>query len=161
MGFWRCQRGSAVGEATDNLTSLLDIYPTLVELCNLSERDDLDGVSLVSLLANPRQETPRSVITTYDYGSYSVRNGRWHYIRYIDDSEELYDLDADPEEWTNLASDPRFARTKAELAASIPEDPIDLPEESLLELQEHHVPPFRSKAYFFSPERAEWMKRFE
>ena len=86
---------------------------------------------------------------------------QWHYIRYIDDSEELYDLDADPEEWTNLASDPRFARAKAELAASIPEDPIDLPEESLLELQEHHVPPFRNKAYFFSPERAEWMKRFE
>ena len=93
-------------------------------------------VSLVSLLANPRQETPRSVITTYDYGSYSVRNGQWHYVRYIDDSEELYDLVDDPEEWTKLASDPRFARTKGELAASIPEDAVDLPEESLLELQE-------------------------
>ncbi len=146
-GLLAMPQGSAVGEATDNLTSLLDIYPTLVELCNLSERDDLDGVSLVSLLANPRQEMPRSVITTYDYGSYSVRNGQWHYIRYIDDSEELYDLDADPEEWTNLASDPRFARTKAELAASIPEDPIDLPEESLLELQEHHVPPLTRHSF--------------
>ena len=49
----------------------------------------------------------------------------------------------------------------AELAAFIPSDPIDLPEESLIELMVHHVPPFRSKEYFFSDERAEWMKRFD
>jgi hypothetical protein len=36
-----------------------------------------------------------------------------------------------------------------------------LPEVSLIELEEHHVPPFRSKEYFFSKERQEWMKRFE
>jgi len=36
-----------------------------------------------------------------------------------------------------------------------------LPEESLIPLMEHHVPPYRSEEYFFSEERSEWMKRFE
>ncbi len=153
--------GSANGQATSNLTSLLDIYPTLVELAGLTPREDLDGVSLVPVLRDPAQPVPRAIISTYDYGSYSVRYGDWHYIRYIDDSEELYDLSKDPEEWHNLATTPGYETVKEQLAVHIPSDPIDLPEESLLELQEHHVPPIRSREYFFSDERAEWMKRFE
>ncbi len=113
------------------------------------------------MLANPLEEVPRPVITTYDYGSYSVRYGDWHYIRYIDDSEELYNLEEDPEEWRNLAPDEGFANVKRQLAGFIPADPVDLPEASLTELMEHHIPPFRSKEYFFSEERREWMERFE
>jgi len=113
------------------------------------------------MLAKPREPVSRPVITTYDYGSYSVRYENWHYIRYIDDSEELYELDSDPEEWHNLAADEKFADTKQHLADFIPSKPIDLPEVSLIELDEHHVPPFRSKEYFFSKERQDWMKRFE
>jgi arylsulfatase A-like enzyme len=153
--------GSANGQATDNLTSLLDIYPTLVELAGLTPREDLDGVSLVPILRDPAVPQARAIISTYDYGSYSVRFSDWHYIRYIDDSEELYDLSKDPEEWHNLAAIPGFEAVKEQLASHIPQDPIDLPEESLLELQEHHVPPIRSRDYFFSQERADWMKRFE
>jgi len=153
--------GSAKGIATTNLTSLLDIYPTLVDLCNLPERDDFDGVSLVSMLAEPTKPVPRPVISTYDYGSYSVRYENWHYIRYIDDSEELYDLDSDAEEWHNLAPDKSFADIKHQLAGFIPSNPIDLPEVSLIELDEHHVPPFRSREYFFSAERQAWMERFD
>ena len=160
-GLEKMPGGSANGLATDNLTSLLDIYPTLVDLCNLSGRDDFDGVSLRSMLANPLEKVSRPVITTYDYGSYSIRFENWHYIRYLDDSEELYDLKTDPEEWHNLASALEFTEIKAQLAGHIPTDPIDLPEVSLLELMDHHVPPFRSKAYFFSDERKEWMKRFK
>lgn len=153
--------GSANGVATTNLTSLLDIYPTLVDLCNLPERSDFDGISLRSMLARPQEQVSRPVITTYDYGSYSVRYENWHYIRYIDESEELYDLDNDPEEWHNLAQNKEYAGSKRQLAGFIPSSPIDLPEVSLLELMEHHVPPFRSKEYFFSEDRQEWMKRFE
>jgi len=160
-GLQKMPDGSARGVATRNLTSLLDIYPTLADLCNLSERNDFDGVSLTSMLSNPLEEVPRPVISTYDYGSFSVRYENWHYIRYIDDSEELYDLDDDPEEWRNLAADENYAATKTQLAGFIPADPIDLPDASLIELMEHHVPPFRSKEYFFSEERQEWMKRFE
>lgn len=153
--------GSANGIATTNVTSLLDIYPTLVDLCNLPERSDFDGVSLRSMLANPQEEIARPVITTYDYGSYSIRYENWHYIKYLDDSEELYNLDDDPEEWHNLALDETLVDVKNQLAGFIPTDPIDLPEVSLTELMEHHVPPFRSKEYFFSQERLDWVKRFE
>lgn len=153
--------GSSDGLATTNVTSLLDIYPTLVDLCNLSTRDDLDGTSLRSMLVDPLTAVPRPVISTYDYGSYSVRFENWHYIRYIDDSEELYDLENDPEEWRNLAEEEALAEVKHRLAGFIPTDPVDLPEVSLIELQEHHIPPFRSREYFYSDERTEWMKRFE
>lgn len=160
-GIEKMPEGSANGVATSNLTSLLDIYPTLVDLCNLPQRRDFDGVSLRTMLANPREKVSRPIITTYDFGSYSIRYENWHYIKYIDDSEELYNLEEDPEEWHNLALDSSFVNTKNQLAGFIPPDPIDLPEISLTELMEHHVPPFRSRAYFFSRERQEWMKRFE
>jgi arylsulfatase A-like enzyme len=153
--------GSARGVATSNLTSLLDIYPTLADLCNLPERSDFDGISLISMLAEPSKPIPRPIISTYDYGSYSVRFENWHYIRYIDDSEELYDLDTDTDEWHNLADDDSLADIKRQLAGFIPAEPIDLPEISLIELDEHHVPPFRSKEYFFSKERQAWMERFD
>jgi arylsulfatase A-like enzyme len=160
-GLQKMPGGSATGVATSNVTSLLDIYPTLVELCNLPERSDLDGRSLKSMLVNPQESVPRPVITTYDYGSYSIRYENWHYIRYIDDSEELYNLDDDPEEWRNLAFDERLSGIKNQLAGYIPANPIDLPEVSLIELEEHHVPPFRSKEYFYSEERLDWINRFE
>jgi arylsulfatase A-like enzyme len=160
-GLEKMPKGSAQGIATTNLTSLLDIYPTLVDLCNLSKRNDFDGESLKAMLINPLEKVSRPVVSTYDYGSYSVRYENWHYIKYIDDSEELYKLDEDPEEWRNLASDERFAGIKRQLEGFIPANPITLPEVSLIELMEHHVPPFRSKEYFFSAERQEWIKRFE
>ena len=159
-GVEKMPEGSANGLSTTNLTSLLDIYPTLVDLCHLPERDDFDGISLRPMLADPLKKVSRPVITTYDYGSYSVRYEDWHYIRYIDDSEELYNLKDDPEEWSNLASDATFEDVKRQLAGFIPADPIDLPEISLIELMEHHVPPFKSKEYFFSEERRDWMERF-
>ena len=152
--------GSAAGVATPNLTSLMDIYPTLAELCNLTPRDRFDGESLVGMLADPLEPRSRPIVTTYDWGSYSIRYENWHYIRYIDGSEELYDLENDPDEWHNLASNASVADVKQMMEGFIPENPIDLPEESLIPLMEHHVPPYRSEEYFFSEERSEWMKRF-
>jgi len=160
-GLEKMPEGSANGIPTANLTSLLDIYPTLVDLCNLPERDDFDGISLRAMLPDPKKVVLRPVVTTYDYGSYSIRYEHWHYIKYLDDSEELYNLVDDPEEWHNLALDEGFDKIKNKLVKFIPSNPIDLPEVSLTELMKHHVPPFRSKEYFFSKERKEWMKRFD
>lgn len=152
--------GSQSGK-TLNITSLLDIYPTLAELCGLKPEKQLDGQTLLPILKNPDVDLDRAAITTYDYGSYSVRYQNWHYIRYIDDSEELYNLNTDPEEWNNLAEDESFVGLKSQLQDYIPKDPIDLPEQSLLTLMEHHIPPILSREYFFSQERKDWMKRFE
>ena len=145
--------GSAKNKSTTSLTSLLDIYPTLVELCQLPERNDLDGKSLIPLLKNPEQNISRPIITTYDYGDYSVRHENWHLIKYIDDSEELYDLKNDPEEWHNLADVDSLMEIKNKLIAFIPKKRVDLPEESLIELMEHHIPPVKSEAFYFSEER--------
>lgn len=153
--------GASKNKTTDNLTSLMDIYPTLVDLCGLPPRSKMDGTSLKPILENPDQKVLRPVITTYDYGSYSIRYDDWHYIKYIDDSEELYNLTRDPEEWDNLAVTGGYDSVRKYLAGFIPNNPIELPEVSLIPLDEHHIPPYRSRDYFFSEERKEWMKRFD
>ena len=154
-------QGSAKGQATTNLTSLLDIYPTLAELCQLPKPKEVDGKSLLAILKDPHKKVLRPIISTYDYGSYSVRYDKWHYIRYIDDSEELYDLESDPNEWHNLDKKPALNKTKEKLANFIPKNPVELPEASLIPLMEHHIMPIKSKAHWFSAERKEWIKRFE
>lgn len=89
--------------------SLLDLYPTLVELCQLTGPDTLDGQSLTPLLQNPNRSTNRVAVTYFDRGNLTVRDHRWRYIRYADTSEELYDTMADPNEWTNLVTHPQHA----------------------------------------------------
>lgn len=99
--------------------SLIDIYPTLVELANLSPKAGLDGESLVPLLENPAAPRSTPAITTRQGNNHAVRTERWRYIRYSDGSEELYDHETDPLEWSNLASDPGHAATKKQLGAEL------------------------------------------
>lgn len=136
--------GSRVGGRCERVTSLLDIFPTLVELCGLPEKEGLDGRSLVPLLKDPQAEWPYPAITTYDFSEFSVRTERWRYIRYIDDSEELYDHESDPEEWTNLADDPHYQGIKEELGKYIPEKPAPFAETSY-EVAPHQVAPLKTK----------------
>jgi arylsulfatase A-like enzyme len=85
-------------------TNLIDIYPTLVDLCNLPERPMIDGESLRPLLINPDAKR-HPALTTDNVGSHSVISEEWHYI-YRDSKggvEELYNLIKDPMEWKNLA----------------------------------------------------------
>ena len=91
---------------SDRTVSLLDLYPTLIELTGLDPREGMDGQSLVPLLKQPDRPWSRPVLSTYGYQNHSVRTERWRYIRYHDGTEELYDHDADPHEWTNLAAVP-------------------------------------------------------
>jgi len=137
--------GAKIGANCKRITSLIDIYPTLLELCDLPPRDELDGHSLVPLLLNPNTEWNYPAITTYDYSEFSIRTERWRYISYIDGSEELYDHDNDPEEWTNLATHPEHQQVKARLTKHIPDNPAPLRKETLIEIMPHHIPPYGSK----------------
>ena len=94
--------------------SLLDIYPTLIDLCGLPHRAELDGQSLIPLLRDPARPWERPAITTAGRGQHAARSDRWRYIRYSDGTEELYDHQHDPQEWTNLAGRPELAKVKLE-----------------------------------------------
>lgn len=83
--------------------SLVDLFPTLNELCHLSAIESHDGQSLVPLLDDPRATRERPAIIQFKPGNVAVRSERFRYIRYRDGSEEFYDLRADPHEWANLA----------------------------------------------------------
>ena len=104
----------------DRTVGLIDIYPTLLELCGLPPVAGLDGVSLVPLLEDPQREWDRPVLTTFKRNNHSLRSERWRYTRYADGSEELYDHDHDPGEWKNVAGDPRLAGVKADLSRWLP-----------------------------------------
>jgi len=104
---------------------LLDIYPTLVELCGLTARSDLEGMSLVPQLRNASAKRERPAITSHNQGNHGVRSERWRYIRYADGSEELYDMRTDPNEWTNLAGKSEHASVIAEHRKWLPK--IDRP----------------------------------
>jgi hypothetical protein len=80
----------------------------------------LDGQSLVPLLRTPDAATGRAVVSTFQTSHHSVRDVRWRYLRYADGSEELYDLQADANEWRNLAAEPAHAAVKARLAGALP-----------------------------------------
>ena len=95
---------SARNARSDRTVSLLDIYPTLVDLIGHAPHESLDGESLVPLLKKPDRRWTRPVLSTYGYQNHSIRTERWRYIRYHDGTEELYDHDVDPQEWTNLAA---------------------------------------------------------
>ena len=88
--------------------SLLDIYPTLVELCELGKIPDLEGTSLTPLLKDASAVRDQPAVTTWYYGNHSVRSESWRYIRYRNGAEELYDHRTDPGEHRNLAGDPRY-----------------------------------------------------
>lgn len=108
------------GTRCERTVNLLDLYPTLTELCGLPKKDGLDAVSMVPLLKDPGAAWDRPAVTTHGRNNHAVRTERWRYIRYADGGEELYDHDADPLEWKNLASDPKFAGVKKELMAQLP-----------------------------------------
>jgi arylsulfatase A-like enzyme len=105
----------------------LDIYPTLVELAGLDMPAHIEGVSLVPLIENPATEWNHAAITTSGFGNHAVSTDQYRYIRYADNTEELYDLDSDPNEWHNLANDPKLGEKKQELVALLPKhnEPID------------------------------------
>ena len=113
----------AEGAKTDVTASLIDIYPTLVEMCDLPmPAQRLEGESLATTLKSPETATDRTVFLPYmTPGEYAVINRDWRYIRYGEDGEELYNLRDDPNEWNNLASGLENAHRKAELRKFAPE----------------------------------------
>jgi arylsulfatase A-like enzyme len=110
-----------VGRVCQRPVSFADIYPTLKDICRLpAPSQELEGVSLRPLLAAPEASWERPALTTHGRGNHSVRSEKWRYIRYSDGSEELYDEEKDPLEWTNLAGEAEWSEVKVRLSAWLP-----------------------------------------
>lgn len=146
------QRGTMVNHPV----SLVDVYPTLAEICDLNgdtRKSDngrsLDGHSLLPFLNDPDTTDwsgPESALTAlykwrmrYEPAaeSYSLRARDWRYIRYENGKEELYHTAVDPHEWTNLAGDesylPKLETFRSQLADRVPAPGAEIPAQ----------PPFR------------------
>lgn len=117
------QHRQTAGLSTRSIAELVDVYPTLAELCGLEPPDHLVGKSLVPVLADPTQSVRGSALTTFDTNDrvnprrplrpravgYTVRTDRWRYTEWGEDGEhgvELYDHWNDPKEYVNLALAP-------------------------------------------------------
>ena len=95
--------GTQAGATCNAPVNLLSLFPTLTELCGIPAKANCDGPSLLALLQDPDSNWPHQSITYLAKpGTYSISGHRYRYIHYSDGSEELYDIDSDPYEWTNL-----------------------------------------------------------
>ncbi|MFO0919831.1 MAG: sulfatase [Planctomycetaceae bacterium] len=127
------------GTVAKSPVSLIDLYPTLTELCGVKAPDNLQGQSLVPLLKDPtatgrgwaltevtRGGPPQATITPSfgegkQFVGYTLRTPRWRYTEWDEGhrGRELYDHDVDPRELKNLADDPAHAETVKSLSEQI------------------------------------------
>jgi len=122
--------GVAKGGASGRTVELVDLYPTLADLCGLAEAPkNLAGRSLRPLLKNPNAKWDKAAITQVQRGAgqntfmgYSVRDERWRYTEWDKGSRgvELYDEANDPRETRNLANDPKYAKIAAAMKKLLP-----------------------------------------
>ncbi len=125
--------GLPKGAVCSKSVSLLDIYPTLIELLGLPKPPQtLDGTSLVPLLENPNAEWDRPALMTSQMDGVffeSVLDNDFRMTRLITGETELYKLSSDPHEFTNLADNPEYApiirKLEKYLSFSYPEIPED------------------------------------
>lgn len=121
------------GQKTDALVELLDLYPTLADLCGLSAPKELEGKSLRPILEDPKARVKQAALTqhprpaypargkTPEAMGYSIRTDRYRYTEWRAFrspkilARELYDHQTDPHETQNLAGDKNQAQTLTRL----------------------------------------------
>lgn len=111
------------------LVELVDLYPTLVELCALPPAAELEGDSFAPLLDKPQRPWKQAAFTVVCRGENSnpgkplnpqqlgrsIRTPRWRYTAWYDGTAELYDHDNDPRELHNLAIEESHRQDVAQL----------------------------------------------
>ena len=99
---------TAPNTVCDKPVDHMNVFPTLLSLCDLPMKAGLDGHDMTILLKDPDAEWDYPAISEIREGHMAVRSQNWRYIRYNDGSEELYDRNNDPNEWVNLAGDGQY-----------------------------------------------------
>ncbi|MDR1865773.1 MAG: sulfatase [Bacteroidales bacterium] len=115
-------RAKGNGNASPRIVELLDLYPTLVDLCGLPAYRELEGVSLKPLLNDPYREWNRPAYTVWnehDRGitGVAVRTEKWRYAEFFGMGAGAFLTDPvnDPDELKNLVYDPKYRDAVAEL----------------------------------------------
>lgn len=116
----------ANGSKVNHPVSLLDIYPTLVDLLQFEVEQELDGNSLMPLINNPLEEWDKPIIISHGPGNFAVGSGQWRYIQYQNGDEELYNTSIDKYEFYNLADNDEYEKIKNRLSKIIPDEYVRL-----------------------------------
>ena len=104
------------------MVNLLDMYPTLIELCGLPANPENEGRSFAPVLKDPTLAWNVPTLTTYNFGNHSVTDGRYRFTYYGSKggAEELYDHSVDPLEHKNLAAQPEHKEIIERLRLAMP-----------------------------------------
>lgn len=116
----------SAGQICNSAVSLLDIYPTILDLWGLDSLHKLDGRSLMPLLQDPNTDWNYPVLTARSNQQFAIRSNRWRYINYQENAEELYEYIGDPDELINIANNPARDSIKQELRQYLPENPAPI-----------------------------------
>jgi len=108
------------GKKIDAPVEMLSIYPTLLELSSLPAYARNEGKSLVAMMQDDIGIENSYALTTYGINNHAVRTTNFRHIQYEDGTQELYDHSKDPNEWTNLADNPRYKDKIRELQSFLP-----------------------------------------
>jgi arylsulfatase A-like enzyme len=103
------------GKTTQDLAINADLAPTITKLTGATPGSSMDGQSLLPAAVHPRTERGRELLL--EAGDFhGIRTQRYAYVEHNAGARELYDLDSDPYELRNVASDPAYAKVKAKLS---------------------------------------------
>ena len=117
---WVVPGVTKTGGVCSRPVDLMSVYPTLCSLAGVPIPGHVEGQGIDSLLRDPQAEWSGAAVTTFGRNNHAVRDSRWRLIRYADGSEELYDHQSDPCEWTNLAARAESTSVKEELSRYLP-----------------------------------------
>jgi arylsulfatase A-like enzyme len=94
---------------TSSLVELVDFYPTCTELLDVPTPEGLQGKSLAPILRDPQAAVRDTALSIHNRAGGGLRSAMWHYMKYGEKDEELYDMIKDPNQYTNVVNDPAYA----------------------------------------------------
>jgi iduronate 2-sulfatase len=108
------------GASSSQVVELIDLYPTLADLCGLPKPANISGASIAAMLKGPVRNWDRPAYSVTQYRQSigkSVRTARWHYVEWDEgrSGRMLLETEKDPNELKNLAEDPKYAKVVAEM----------------------------------------------